>query len=315
MSNITVKTVSVSRSWQHVEFGLFLFGQLMSIPCYLFVIYHLAVKKDARKLLHNHAIVVMLIFNFIHLTIYVSILMNFLMYGYMSFMTPALCLVEQYVDYGIWFGAIFLMVWISIERHILIFHSTLITTTRGRFLFHYLPLTAFTLYAPVLYFYFIFIYPCKPTYDATSDLCGGLCYRRTVPAWYIWYESFVNYTIPILLIAVLGIFLILRVISQKHRSRQAFRWRRYRKMVFQLLLMLSVYLICDLPYIVIIIVRWSGIPTFGSNVLTPYISHLTYVPAIILPYAILLTLPELKQKLHSLMIWKTNRRLVGDTTS
>jgi hypothetical protein len=74
-----------------------------------------------------------------------------------------------------------------------------------------------------------------------------------------------------------------------------------------------IYLVFDLPYIIIVIVQWSAIPNFGNNVVAPYVIDLTYVPAIVLPFAILVTLPELKKKLYSLAIFKKNRRAVGIT--
>ncbi|CAF4154875.1 unnamed protein product, partial [Adineta steineri] len=55
-------------------------------------------------------------------------------------------------------------------------------------------------------------------------------------------------------------------------------------------------------------------PNFGSEIITPYISHLVYVPPIVVPYATLLSLPRLKYKLRSLLIWKRNRRIIAPVT-
>ncbi|CAF4176479.1 unnamed protein product, partial [Adineta steineri] len=95
--------------------------------------------------------------------------------------TPAVCLVHQFVNYGIWYAAIFSMIWLSLERHILIFHSSLTRTARGRCLFHYIPLAIFALYAPVFYFYITFIYPCERMYDAYTLVCGGPYYTCSFP--------------------------------------------------------------------------------------------------------------------------------------
>ncbi|CAF4445083.1 unnamed protein product, partial [Adineta steineri] len=53
-----------------------------------------------------------------------------------------------------------------------------------------------------------------------------------------------------------------------------------------------------------------GVPNFPSYIWSPYLTRLTFVPSIIVPFAILLTLPGLKQKLWALCIWKRNRRVI-----
>ena len=152
----------------------------MSIPCYLFVFYHLLAGKTARKALHNHTTLVVVLFNFIILTIDLPLLMNY--YSKKTYVpfNPAICLVNQFVDYGLWYGAVMTMLWLSIEQHILIFHSNLIRTARGCWLFHYIPLALFSLYAPIIYFYLIFIYLCEHQYNATAYVCGGLLLRVIV---------------------------------------------------------------------------------------------------------------------------------------
>jgi hypothetical protein len=315
MSNVTARDNNyVSRTWIKIEFSLFLIGQLLSIPCYLFVTYHFLVHKTLRCALHNHVIILLLLFNFIDLTIDLSMTMSYSILGYVSPFSPTLCLIWQFIDYGIWYGSISLMFWASVERHILVFHSNLIRTKRKRILVHYVPLTFFSLYTPTLYFYLIFIYPCDRVFIDTSLRCGSVCYLTMASTWFIYYDSLANYTIPILLITVFSSVLILRFLQQKQRLKQATKWRQCRRMIIQLALVSISYLVFDLPYIIIVIVQSSGYPDFGSNILSPYITRLVYVPSIVLPYATLLALPELKQKLRVLLIWKRNRQVVTPST-
>jgi hypothetical protein len=313
-SEINPRNVQVTPVWIKVEFSLFLIGQLLSIPCYLFVTYHFLVHKSLRYALHNHVILLLLLFNFIDLTIDVSMTMSYSLLGYVSLFSPLRCLVWQFVDYGIWYGSISLMFWASVERHILVFHSNLIRTKRKRIIFHYIPLIFFTIYTPILYFYLIFIYPCDRIFDAKSIRCGSICYLNMAPIWFIYYDSLANYTIPILLITVFSGVLILRFVQQKQRLKQATKWRQCRKMIIQLALVSISYLVFDLPYIIIVIVQSSGYPDFGSNILSPYITRLVYVPSIVLPYATLLSLPGLRQKLSVLLFWKRNRRTVAPSS-
>ena len=311
MNSSSVPLANFRSIWRQTVFGLFLFGQLMSIPCYLFMLYHLLTGKAARKALPNHAIVLILIFNLMSLIIDLSMTMDFMRRGIVGSLTPALCLLHQYVTFGIWYGALSLMLWTSIERHILIFHSKLVSTARGRLLVHYTPLVLFSLYAPTLYFYLIFLYPCENVFDARNAICGLPCFFEKIPAWFIWYDSFVHFIIPIFLIIVFGVLLLVRVLAQKRRLQQTITWHQNRKMIVQLILVSSSYLVFCLPYFIITLVQSLGFPSFGSDVISPYIAQMTYVPAIVVPYATLATLSGLKQKLRSLTTCRGNRRAIA----
>jgi hypothetical protein len=164
------------------------------------------------------------------------------------------------------------MFWATVERHILVFYSQITRTKRGRFFAHYVPLSFFSLCTPLLYFYLIFLHPCDRIFINTSVRCGPICYFVIAPIWFIYYDSLANYTIPIL---------ILRFLKQKCRLKESIRWCQGRKMIIQLTLVSVSYLVFDLPYIIIVIVQSSGYPNFASDVLTPYISRLVYVPAIV----------------------------------
>jgi hypothetical protein len=309
-----IKATNVPAVNTNVVFWILLFGEVMSIPCYLFMFYHLLRRRVTRQTLQNHAIFLLLSYNFMNLIIDLSLTLDYLRLGYRSLFVPFMCLLQAYVDYGIWYGAIFLMLWVSIERHILIFHSTLVATARGRFLFHYIPLAIFSLYAPILYFYLIILCPCNRIYNRLRNFCGIICYHNIVPAWFDLFESLFNYIIPILLIAVFSVSLIIRAIVQKRRLQRAVGWRYHRKMIIQLILISSVYTVFDLPYVIYTIVQWAGISTFAGEVISQYFPYLTYVPAIIVPYTTLMALPELKQKFRALIIWNTNQRGVAPLT-
>nr|ACD54625.1 neuromedin U receptor 2-like protein [Adineta vaga] len=304
MGNFTSTLTNIPPYWPKLEFSLFLFGEILSIPCYLFVFYHILFDKTSRTSLHNHVIILLLFYNFLGVTIDLSLTLDYARLGYVSLFFPSLCLIWQFVDNGIWYGGISLMLWASFERHILIFHSNLIRTTRARLFLHYIPLTFFTLYTPLLYFYLIFIYPCNLIAVRTTIRCGRVCYRNTIPMWFNFYDSFVNYSIPILLIVLFSSSFVFRFVQQKQRLKRIITWRQCRKMTIQLGLLSSIYLLFDLPYVIIFIVQTAGYPSFASNIISPYISRLTFVPAIVLPYAILCAIPRLKQKLQNLFFCK-----------
>ncbi|CAF1589411.1 unnamed protein product [Adineta ricciae] len=305
---------SVSDIWIQIEFFLFLMGQIFAIPCYLFVMYHILAHRTARRALHNHVIIMILLYCFLDLIIDLSLTMSYSLSKSVPLFSPILCLTWQFVDYGIWYGSISLMLWASIERHILVFHTKLVRTSQRRLLFHYIPLIFFSLYTPTLYFYLIFIYPCHMAYDDKTIRCGSLCYLKSAPIWFFYYDILTHYVVPVLLVAVFSAILILRFLKQRSRLKRATKWRQCRKMIIQLGLVSISYIVFDLPYIIIVIVQSSGHPEFGHKILSPYISHMVYVPAIIVPYAILLSLPRLKQKLRVLLFWKRTRRIISPMT-
>ena len=144
---------------------------------------------------------------------------------------------------------------------------------------------------------------------------GSPCFYDVVPNWFNLYDSFVNYTIPIILIALLNLSLFIRFIRQKQRLRRTVTGCQCRKMLIQLLLVSATYIIFDLPYVIIFIVRLIDFTTFGDAVLSPYIMRLTLVPCVVVLYATLLGLSELKRKLKALCTWKRSRRGIMPTNT
>ncbi|CAF0739487.1 unnamed protein product [Adineta steineri] len=230
--------------------------------------------------------------------------------GYVSVFNPVLCRIWQFIDHGIWYGAVSVMFWASFERHILIFHPRLVATKRRRLFIHYIPLAFFSLYTPMLFFYLIFLYSCGQTFAATEVRCGIICLYKVALNSLQLYDSYVDNVLPVLLIGIFSITLLFRFIRQRQRMKQAVTWRHCRKMTLQLVLVSAAYNICDLPSIIVSIIHLSGYPNFASYIWSPYLTRLTFVPSIIVPFAILLTLPGLKQKLWPLCIWKRNRRVI-----
>ncbi len=207
------------------------------------------------------------------------------------------------------------MFWASFERHILVFHANLVSTRRRRIFIHYIPLAFFALYTPMIFVYMVFFYSCGQVYDATVVLCGSICLYVDAPNWLQLYDSYVDYTSPILLITICSGALLFRFIKQKQRMQQVVTWRHCRKMTVQLAMVSAAYIIFALPAVIVFIVQSSGYPTFGSDASYPYLARMTLVPAIIVPFGTLLALPKLKDKLWALCIWKHNRRAVHPTTA
>lgn len=296
-------------------FSIFLTGEFLSAPCYMFVLYHLLRDRNSRKSLQNHAIIALLILNLLYVMISLSFILDYMRLGYRSPFNIPLCLIHAYVDYASWYAALHVMLWISVERHILIFDSHLVATARGRLFFHYLLLSIVMAYSPVLYCYLVLLYPCQRVYNPNAVYCDAVCYSRMVPAWFNWFDSIVNYVLPNLMIAVFSCALIIRVVVQKRRSQQMVDWRRYRKMIIQLILVSIVYFATCLPYVIATIASWFEVALFGGEAAWGYLSAVTLIPAVLVPYANIFALPHLKQKLRSLMFWRKWRATVVPHTT
>lgn len=279
-----------------IKFWLLLFGVIFSLPCYIFLIYYFLSRKKIREALCNHVIIASLLVGFLIVALDLTCHLGFLRLDYIVPSSPSVCLMWQLVDYGFWYGDLFLKAWASIERHILIFHSNAMNTVWKRVFFHYLPVAFATLYTPLLYVYLVFYYPAQHIYDYSILVCGGPYYYYGIPAWLIWYESLFHYVIPIFLTLIFSNALLLRVVQRKRHLRVAQGWRQYRKMTLQILFISIIYLF-DLPYIIVTIVRWSGYPDFGTDVQGPYFYYVNYVPIVLFPFAILGTYPKLYRKL------------------
>lgn len=283
-----------------IKFWLIALCQTVSIPCYLFIIYQYISRRDLRNALQNHALIAKLCINFVILTIDLSMHLSFLRLNYVFPSTEGACLLWQLIDYGFWFGDVFLTSWISIERYILIFCTNLVNTPLKRLFIHYIPCIFFTLYCPTVYIYLIFFYPVEHVYDYSYLLCGGPYYYNGIPPWLIWYESLVHYVIPIFVTVLLSGAMIVRIFVQKYRLRQTGRWQKYRKMLLQFICISGIYLF-DLPYVIVTIVRWSGLPDFGSDVQGPYFYYVNYIPTILLCFTLLFTIPHAKETLSAFL--------------
>lgn len=293
-----------------IKFWLLLFGQVCALPCYLFLIYHFLTKKSLRKALYNHVIIASFFVDLAIITIDFSCHLGFLRLGYIVPSIPATCLIWQLLDYGFWYGDLFLKSWAAIERHIFIFHSNLLNSRLKCLFFHYFPLLFATFYTIILYIYLIFFYPVEHIYIYDVLVCSGPYYYYDIPAWLIWYESLFHYVIPICVLFLFSNALIVRVVLQKRRLSITTSWRRYRKMTIQVLFVSFVYLF-DLPYIVVTIVRWSGYPDFGTNVQGPYFYYVNYIPNVLFPFAILVTYPELLHKALKPLTWTKKRQTMN----
>ena len=287
---------------RHIRFWLLLCLDIPAVITTIFLLYHLLFKRTHRQALHNHVMIVVL---FIALIREFLDVMPYIIYthtGYVWWPTPFFCNLWSFVAIGLFDMVAMLLAWAAFERHILVFHSGLTNTTRKRFIFHYLPLILTTVYGVIFYFIIFFFPPCKTNYDYEEPWCGHQCFYSVRNL--LLYDNIFHCIFPIFAIIILNILLVARYIRQKKRVNQAFEWRKYRKMIIQLLSVCILLLTFDLPIILVHFGQKFGLSGATVDLVQLYLYFFAYFIALLLPYFLLIsTLDIWKRYLISTFKW------------
>jgi hypothetical protein len=205
------------------------------------------------------------------------------------------CLLWNFFALSNYAVGIWTMTWASFERHILIFHDRLIATSRGKILFHYIPLFTFMAIPWIYYVILIFFYPCTNTFYQSFLFCDWCCYAYNDQL--VLFNWLALGVIPTCSITLLSLLLIVRVVAQKRRVHQRFNWRQHRRMVIQLLSVSCLYIFFDAPAIIIGLVRLA-LPTFAIDAQILYLYYIVYLLPLLMPFVCLGTFRELWKKIR-----------------
>ena len=276
--------------------------QVLSLTGYLFVGYHMLWPIPTFKTTPSlHVIVLLLALNIIQLLCDMSFSLQYLNTGVVRPSITATCTIWVFIDSWTYYLSLLLMAWASFERHLLVFHSHLFNTPRRRFLFHYLPVIAICAHASVYYMFVDFFYPCVNNFDYTVAFCGLLCYMNLATPKLFGIEMMLHQVLPTFLIGFFSIGLIVRTFLSRRRLQQSIEWRKYRKMIVQLLSISITYLLFSLPFSLNPIAQLLGRPTpFASDVYLNVFSYWSYGICIFLPFVAAASLPNLKERLKRL---------------
>jgi hypothetical protein len=305
--NDTVVFENSEISWPRpLRFWLLLTFVIPSIACSLFVLYHLLFDRTLRHALHNHTVIVLLILALNCQLIDISWYLDFLQRGIVWPKTPAHCLVWWLVDLGFYNTVAIILAWASIERHILVFYDRWIATKKKRFFVHYLPLITLLIYATIYYTIVIFFPPCQQTFLYTLPVCSAAPCHLFHPILGLW-EIGVHGCLCTLIIAFSNLTLIIRVIIQKRQRTQIFQWKKYHKMIFQLISISVLYLLFNLPIMILLVARQCGLPADVGVEEQLVAFFLTYWVVLLLPMVSLCSLPELKARITR-FVYRQERR-------
>lgn len=163
---------------RQTRFSLIVALEIPAIFFSMLIFSHFAFNRQVRSKLKNHGWLVLLIVNFFQLTLDLPMPAS---YYYMDTIWPetyVYCIWWTWLEYSLSTIGLFLMAWISIERHVFIFSPHAMAQRRWKkWLFHFLPIIFCLLWTPTFYFVIIVISPyCTTPWDFTFLSCGYPCY-------------------------------------------------------------------------------------------------------------------------------------------
>ena len=234
-----------------VRFWSFLVTLIPSTICSLFVLYHLLFYQAFRRALNNHAISILVVTGLIaEVTIYPWMLYYY-QYKDVWERSHIFCVIWGFLDWSLYVVHTVLFGWTTIERHILIFHNSWVSTRTKRFFIHYVPLISIV-FGLFLFYIVIYFFPyCGNFFYPSSLICVYPCmydnYAISMS------DFIVNQIVPIFTIVVFSIGLLVRVARQKYRIQRRIHWRKHRTIIIQTLSISFLYIIVLVPYVVIYI--------------------------------------------------------------
>lgn len=289
-----------------IRFWIHLIILIPSIMCSLIFTIYILFNRIARNAIQNHVVSIVIFIGLIYqITLYPWMLNYYRMEGIWH-RSALFCTIWAFFDWGLYYVQTLLFAWGTIERHILIFHDRWVSTKMKRFLVHYLPMIIILVYGLIFYIVVTFFPSCENVFDDFDMVCAGLCFTRN-NALYLW-DAIVHQTLPNLLIVIFSIALLVRVLYRKCRNHQAIQWRKHRKMTIQVLSIAILYLVFAFPISLLNLMYICGLSEDQGVELYEYLLFFNYLMLLFLPFACVLSLPELLK--HFLNIRIPNRAIV-----
>jgi hypothetical protein len=285
---------SVSLPSQMV-FYIFLLLDIPSVACSLLLFYCFIYFRELRQHQYSNQIMIyLLVGSFLVTAVDIPLILPYLQNNYFieSMKYPnSFCVFWVMYDYGMYSINLWLMSLACLERYLFIFYKELIMKNRTRrCLMYYVPVTIIILFVIFWYLYLVALYPCdKSQFDFTQTVCGFPCYKVVGSVTILNTDWTVADLLPVFLTIFFILILIFHVIYQRHKIGkhliQPKTWKRTRKMFLQLVPIALIFLIFNMPLIIVGLLAISNpwyntIPYF-------YVNSLSYCLSLFMPFAIL----------------------------
>ncbi|CAF4562425.1 unnamed protein product [Rotaria sp. Silwood1] len=128
------------------------------------------------------------------------------------------------------------------------------------------------------------------------------------------WDLIVHQFLPTVIIVFFSVALLIRTILQKNHLRQGVQWRKHKKMIIQLLSISAVYIIFNVPWVLVIFAHQYGLPDNIAKVALIYTGFLYYFVILLFPCVCCLSLSELRSKVKEKLLFWQQARKVGPTT-
>ncbi|CAF1141075.1 unnamed protein product [Adineta ricciae] len=283
-----------------VRFWNYLILDVLSITCALVILYHLLSDRTLRQAPRNHFIIVLLCVGLIYQSTTVPFMLHFYRVGYSWKITPAFANFWTFIDNSSFTSVLIGFAWATIERHILIFHHSWMTTKRQRFFVHYLPFMLVLTYCYTYWFFIVFFAPCVSLF-ILSPMNGvpGTC-TLTLKFWGT-YDSIFNQLLPTFTIILASVALLIRVLWQKSRLNRSIHWGQQRKMTIQLLSISLLYFVFNLPRSIVRAMVLSGVSGYIFIKLNSHFIYFAIQLIFFFPFICCLATSELSKKFRKFL--------------
>lgn len=275
-----------------IPFSIYLTLFILSVICSLFIISQFIFKRILITKINNHIILAVVISSFIQVIFELPLVLAFFRNNIVLFQSDAFCTIWCYVDYVFNVVILMLICYGSIERYLLVFHHQFIV--HRLILLHYLPILCCIVYPFIFYGGFIFFYPCVNQYDYTKITCQGPCYLfERIPGSI---DILINLTIPLSICVLVNLFLLVRVLYQKHRMKQQQKWKKNRHLVIQLMSIVLIHNLTWLPIIICLLntLFSSEVQQFFIDLSVNLFTYSIYIVIMICPFVSLFGLSDIR---------------------
>jgi hypothetical protein len=262
--------------------------QIPSFCCAVYIFFQFAQRRNPLRRLQNHSLLCLLIIATWTIGIELPNTQKYFLSGSATIQTSWFCVLWNISFLSTATLNRTFMAFMCVQRHFLVFHSQFYRTHRSRLLFHYIPLVVLISFVLIYLFVTNIFLSCPSNvFDYSDFMCGYTCgvLLRSFGLAYTWIFVFT----PTIITVVGCISLPIRFIIQK-RQLQRVQWNRARKMIVQTSTIAGAYIICWLPYTILLQLALYNLLSFEDPDVNRYIAFVPYITSLLTPFIVLHTI-------------------------
>ncbi|CAF0748620.1 unnamed protein product [Adineta ricciae] len=165
----------------------------------------------------------------------------------------------------------------------------------------------------VFYFVTQLIIPCDVILSSTKRYCG-LYGCVTYESWSTYVDSICNYVAPALITVLFSLSLFVRVLCCRHHVIGRIRWRKYKKLAFQLLPLSVLYLVLQFPAMILYTAYTAGLPYLVAAEYYSDSLYMTFWIVLLIPFACAISMANLRIKCSNMIsFWRPQRTVAPQT--